>query len=79
MLVLNCLWRFVPVVRERKGTVSALFVVFYAVFRIVLENFRQPDAQLGFYFGFITMGQMLSLPLLIFGGWLLWRRFRPEK
>ena len=79
LFVLNCLWRFVPVVRERKGTVSALFVVFYAVFRIVLENFRQPDAQLGFYFGFITMGQMRSLPLLIFGGWLLWRRFRPEK
>ena len=60
LLILNCLWRFCPVVRKRKGTVSALFVVLYAVFRIVLENFRQPDAQLGFYFGFVTMGQMLS-------------------
>ena len=75
LLILNCLWRFCPVVRKRKGTVSALFVVLYAVFRIVLENFRQPDAQLGFYFGFVTMGQMLSLPLLVFGGWLFWRRF----
>ena len=80
LLILNCLWRFCPVVRKRKGTVSALFVVLYAVFRIVLENFRQPDAQLGFYFGFITMGQMLSLPLLVFGGWLFRRRFvKPEK
>ena len=80
LLILNCLWRFCPVVRKRKGTVSALFVGLYAVFRIVLENFRQPDAQLGFYFGFITMGQMLSLPLLVFGGWLFWRRFvKPEK
>lgn len=80
LLVLNGLWRFVPVVRQRKGTVSALFVVFYATFRIVLENFRQPDAQLGFYFGFVTMGQILSLPLLVFGGWLFWQRaVKPEK
>ncbi len=79
LIVLNLLWRLVPVVRMRKGTVSALFVILYACFRITLENFRQPDAQLGFYFGFATMGQLLSLPLLLFGFYLLYRRFRPEK
>ena len=79
LILLNCLWRFVPQVRERKGTVSALFVVLYAMFRIILENFRQPDAQLGFYFGVITMGQILSVPLLVFGVCLLWHKFRPVK
>ena len=79
LILLNCLWRFVPQVRERRGTVSALFVTFYALFRIVLENFRQPDAQLGFYFGVMTMGQILSLPLLVFGVYLFYSKFRPAK
>lgn len=79
LIVLNLLWRFVPIVRQRKGTVSALFIILYALFRIILENFRQPDAQLGFYFGFITMGQILSFPLLLFGFLLFRRRFKPEK
>ncbi len=79
LIVLNVLWRFVPIFREKKGTISALFVIFYAVFRIVLENFRQPDAQLGFYFGVLTMGQILSFPLLVFGIYLFWRKFRLEK
>ena len=79
LVALNLLWRFLPKFRERKGTVSALFVIFYATFRILLENFRQPDAQLGFYFGVVTMGQILSLPLLVFGIWLFVRKFKPEK
>ena len=56
LIVLNLLWRLVPVVRMRKGTVSALFVILYACFRITLENFRQPDAQLGFLFWFCHHG-----------------------
>lgn len=75
-VVLNWLWYGSPAVRARKGMVSALFVLMYACFRIALEYFRQPDAQLGFYFGFATMGQMLSLPLLVIGGWLFYRSFK---
>ena len=34
---------------------------------------REPDAQLGYLaFGWVTMGQVLSLPMILFGGWLLW-------
>lgn len=65
-IVLNWLWRYKSV-REKTGLVSAVFAILYAVFRMSMEQFRQPDAQLGFFFDFITMGQMLSLPLLIAG------------
>lgn len=65
-VILNLLWRS-KTVRERKGTVAALFAVLYAVFRMSMEQFRQPDAQLGFIFGNVTMGQILSVPLLVAG------------
>ena len=70
-IVLNLLWRY-PAVRRRQGVVSSLFVILYGFFRIVLEFFRQPDAQLGFFFNWLTMGQLLSLPVLLFGICLLW-------
>lgn len=69
-VILNWLWRY-PKVRNTSGVVSALFVVLYGFFRIVVEYFREPDAQLGFFFSSITMGQMLSVPLVIAGLWVL--------
>lgn len=76
-VVLNFLWRY-KFVREKSGVVSAVFAILYAVFRMSMEQFRQPDAQLGFFFGGVTMGQMLSCPLLIAGIWVLWQKlFKP--
>ena len=50
------------------GFVSALFLVGYGCFRLVTELFREPDAHIGFVlFGGVSMGQLLSLPLLIAG------------
>jgi phosphatidylglycerol:prolipoprotein diacylglycerol transferase len=49
------------------GIISGLFVSLYGVFRFILEFFREPDSQLGYYFGFITMGQILCF-LMIFSG-----------
>lgn len=61
------LWWFSSKPRPRMA-VSGLFLLLYAVFRIFVEFFRQPDPQLGFIaFGWLTMGQLLSLPMLIFG------------
>jgi phosphatidylglycerol---prolipoprotein diacylglyceryl transferase len=57
--------------QERPGLLSGLFLVGYGVARIVGEFFRQPDPQLGFLFGGITMGQVLSLPMVLFGLWLM--------
>jgi len=65
-IVLNWLWNKKKI-RNCYGIVSGLFVFLYGVFRMCLEQFRQPDAQLGFFFDYITMGQMLSLPLIITG------------
>lgn len=69
-VILNWLWRY-PKIRNTPGVVSALFVVLYGFFRIVVEYFREPDAQLGFFFGSVTMGQMLSVPLIVAGLWVL--------
>lgn len=48
------------------GSVSGLFLIGYGAFRIFVEFFRQPDAQLGL-FGGISMGQILSVPMIIIG------------
>ena len=70
--LLNFLWRYEKV-RQKQGFVSGVFLIFYAISRIFIECFRQPDEQLGFLFAKITMGQVLSLPLLLFGVWLCFR------
>jgi phosphatidylglycerol---prolipoprotein diacylglyceryl transferase len=57
--------------------VSAVFLIGYSVFRSAMEFVRLPDAHIGYLaFGWVTMGQVLSLPLLIFGCLLLWRAYR---
>ena len=49
-------------------SVSGLFLFFYGVFRILLEFVRVPDEQIGYLaFGWVTMGQVLSLPMVIAG------------
>ncbi|MFC0226248.1 prolipoprotein diacylglyceryl transferase [Serratia aquatilis] len=49
------------------GAVSGLFLIGYGAFRIIVEAFRQPDAQLGLFEGFVSMGQILSVPMVIAG------------
>jgi phosphatidylglycerol:prolipoprotein diacylglycerol transferase len=57
------------------GRVSAVFLIGYALCRIIAEFFRQPDPQLGYLaFGWLTMGQVLSMPMLLLGLWLWWRK-----
>ena len=57
-----------------EGRVSAVFLIGYALCRLVVECFREPDTQLGFIaFNWLTMGQLLSLPMLIVGCLLWWR------
>ena len=64
--------------RERPGLLGGIFLAGYAVARMTAELFRQPDAFLGFLAGGITMGQVLSVPLLLIGLFLIVRaRRRP--
>lgn len=58
--------RFIP-----HGSILAFFLIGYGLLRSFVENFRQPDAQLGFVVGQITMGQVLSGSMIIFG-LILW-------
>ncbi|MDH5254650.1 MAG: prolipoprotein diacylglyceryl transferase [Gammaproteobacteria bacterium] len=58
-------------------SVSALFLIGYGVFRFAVEFVRLPDAHIGYLaFGWLTMGQVLTLPMLVFGCLLLWLAFR---
>ncbi|MFB6434860.1 MAG: prolipoprotein diacylglyceryl transferase [Candidatus Malihini olakiniferum] len=49
------------------GSLSGFFLIGYGVFRIITEFFREPDAQIGLYGNFISMGQILSLPMVFSG------------
>jgi phosphatidylglycerol---prolipoprotein diacylglyceryl transferase len=49
------------------GSVSGLFLLLYGLFRFIIEFFRQPDEQLGLFGEIISMGQILSLPMIILG------------
>lgn len=53
------------------GSILALFLVFYGIFRMAVELVREPDQQLGYLLGGFTMGQLLS-SLMVLGGVLLW-------
>jgi phosphatidylglycerol:prolipoprotein diacylglycerol transferase len=70
------LWLFSAKPRPTMA-VSGVFLVGYGVFRSAVEFVRLPDAHLGYLaYGWVTMGQVLTLPLLIFGGVLLWLAYR---
>ena len=71
---------------RRPGLLGGLFVAGYSAARIACEFFREPDAQLGFLWGGITMGQLLSVPMALVGlgaivvaarGWTRPRRLDP--
>ncbi|MCG9574649.1 prolipoprotein diacylglyceryl transferase [Vibrio tubiashii] len=49
------------------GAVSGLFLAGYGTFRFLVEYVREPDAHLGLFGGFISMGQILSLPMVLIG------------
>jgi phosphatidylglycerol---prolipoprotein diacylglyceryl transferase len=61
-------------------SVSALFLVCYGIFRFAVEFVRLPDEWLGYIaFGWLTMGQLLSLPMILGGAWLLWWAWQPPR
>jgi phosphatidylglycerol:prolipoprotein diacylglycerol transferase len=56
------------------GFVSGAFVAGYGLARIFVEFFREPDAQLGYLFGgWLTMGMVLSVPMVLVGAWAIFR------
>ncbi len=62
--------------RSRPGFLSGWFLFLYGVFRFSIEFFREPDAQLGFLWLGATMGQLLCVPMMLFGLYLILRSER---
>ena len=78
ILLFIIMWWFSAKPRPRFAVIS-LFLFFCGLFRFMVEFFRQPDSQLGYIaFGWLTMGQLLSLPMIIGGSlglwWAYWHR-----
>jgi phosphatidylglycerol---prolipoprotein diacylglyceryl transferase len=66
---------------KRPGLILGSFIAIYAFARITGEFFREPDPQLGFLWGGLTMGMLLSVPMIIAGAILIvmaWRRQTPK-
>lgn len=72
VLPLMLLWLYARKARPHEGKIAGLFLILYGVLRFVVEFTRQPDEQVGFVaFGWITMGQLLSIALAL-AGVLIW-------
>ena len=54
------------------GAISALFLIGYGSFRFLAEYTREPDSYLGLLSMGFSMGQWLSLPMVLLGFWMFW-------
>ncbi len=71
VLLFMIVWLF-SIRARRPGLISGMFLTGYGTIRFVIEWFREPDAAIGFVaFDWLTMGQLLSLPMIAFGILLL--------
>jgi len=72
-VLMAVLWGFYKFTRLWDGAIASLFLVFYGLFRFSVEFTREPDPQLGFIaWGWLTMGQLLSVALVVLGLVMLW-------
>ncbi len=68
----------VAALRNRPGSIMGVFMAGYGVARFFVEFFREPDAHLQFIFGWMSYGQLYSIPLIIIGlSLLIWRGKQP--
>ena len=73
-LLALAVWRFRLLAKP--GYVAGLFLAFYGLSRILLEQVREPDAFMPDFGMGLTMGTMLSVPMLLGGAWLIWRAWK---
>lgn len=79
LLLFAVLWVFSSRPRPRMA-VSGVFALGYGALRFFVEFFRQPDAHLGYLaFGWLTMGMLLCLPLMLLGLSLLWLAYAKKE
>ena len=79
--ILECIILFLILLYFRKknfltkpGLISAVFLIFYSIFRFLIEYLREPDYHLGLIFYYFSMGQLLCIPFLLAVIWILVRK-----
>ena len=78
LVLFAILWIYSSKPRPR-GCVMGMFLAFYGLFRFLVELIREPDPQLGYLaWGWLTMGQLLSVPMILAGAALLLRGARAK-
>ena len=78
LLIFSTLW----IIKDKKlprGFIFWLFVVMYSALRFIVEFTREPDEQLGFIIGFLTMGQILSIIMFAIGLFFIYKVSRKKE
>ena len=79
LLLFLILWFYSSKPRPRMR-VSGMFLLLYGAFRFIVEFVRQPDLHIGFVaMNWLTMGQLLSLPMIIIGAWFIYHSTKREE
>ncbi len=65
-MILNYLF-FFSNFKHKPGLISCCFLILYGIFRFLIENLREPDPQIGLIWNFLSMGQLLSIPMIASG------------
>ncbi len=58
--------------KVKNGLITSIFLINYGISRIIIENFREPDFQIGLKFELLSQGQLLSIPIIILGFYFLY-------
>ncbi len=61
-----------PVIRHTPGILTGIFIGGYGISRFIVEFYREPDMQIGLLLGYFSLGQFLSLPMILTGAFLIY-------
>ncbi len=79
LFVVLALLAFYSAARRYPGLLAGVFLLGYGLARIAMEQFREPDAHLGFVADLFTRGQLYSAPMLLIGLWCVWCAWRARR
>ena len=66
-------------IRNHAGIISGVFLIGYGASRFIVEFFREPDVEIGYIMDMFTMGQLLCVPMMIAGLYLVYYAIRIQK
>jgi phosphatidylglycerol:prolipoprotein diacylglycerol transferase len=75
-VILNALAWFKPSIQKKHGTLFGIFLTGYGASRFVIEYFREPDVRIGLHLNLFSHGQLLCIPMVVIGIFLVCRNVR---